>query len=167
MQPSFRIFTHCFQDGSQYTNKVIFMHKFLFAAFCLIASLSGRSQTVTPPVKDIDKLLGFTNADYDMGRIPSGKPLEYNVTIKNISKDTVVLQEVKAGCGCTTPKYRTGETILPGKSTFITLGFNGGANGEFSKFADIYFAGGLSKQVKFHGVAFTDSSAAKLPVIVN
>lgn len=109
--------------------------------------------------KDIDQLVQFTNADYNMGRIPAGKPLEYNVTIKNISKDTVVLKEVKAGCGCTTPKYRSEEKILPGKSTFITLGFNGGATGAFEKTADIYFNdGSLVKQVKFKGVAVTDSA---------
>ena len=124
-------------------------------------ALHATAQTVTPPPQnDPEKVLSFTNADYEMGKIAVGKPLEYNVTIKNISKDTIILQEVKAGCGCTTPKYRSNETILPGKSTFITLGFNGGANGEFTKFADIYFSRGYYKQVKFHGVAVADSTAA-------
>src|ERR1700733_6714792 len=130
---------------------------FLAAAVCFFI-VSGHAHTTQAP-KNIDNMVTLTNADYDMGRIPAGKPLEYNVTIKNISKDTVILKEVKAGCGCTTPKYRTNEAILPGRSTFITLGFNGDAHGEFNKIADIYFNdGSLTKQVKFHGVAVADST---------
>lgn len=129
------------------------MKKILFAAGCFFAC-SAHAQGV----KDIDKMVQITNADYDMGRIPTGKPLEYNVSIKNISKDTVVLKEVKAGCGCTTPKYRTDEKIAPGKSTFITLGFNGSAVGQFEKTADVFFNdGSLFKQVKFRGNAVADS----------
>ena len=132
---------------------------FICAAFLFV---SAQSQTPVQPAKDIDKTISITNADYDMGRISAGKPLEYNLIIKNISKDTVSLVDVKVGCGCTTPKFRAGENLLPGKSTFITLGFNGGASGEFTKFADIIFSGGLSKQVKFHGFAVAaDSTAVK------
>jgi hypothetical protein len=130
----------------------------LFIYFLLAFIYSGAQQTA--PVKDINKIVSISNEDYDMGKISAGKPLEYNLVIKNISKDTVVLQDVKVGCGCTTPKFRAGEKLLPGKSTFITLGFNGDANGAFMKTADIVFAGGLVRQVKFRGVTFKDSTAA-------
>ena len=129
-----------------------------FVYFLLLFIYAG-AQTGQPAPKNIDKILSFSNADYDMGKISAGKPLEYNVVIKNISKDTVVLQDVKAGCGCTTPKYRAGEKILPGKSTYIVLGFNGDAHGEFIKTADIFFNNGLTKQVKFHGTAMPDSTS--------
>ena len=138
---------------------------FLLISFLLIYQV----QAQTPPVsvKEIDKIVSITNTDYDMGKISAGKPLEYNLVIKNISKDTVILEQVKAGCGCTTPKYRAGEKLLPGKSTFITLGFNGGASGEFTKTADIYFSGGLSRQVKFHGIALADSTNLPKPPVNN
>ncbi len=141
------------------------MKKIVLAVFTYFLAINTYSQTLQTPAKDVDKYVSITNADYDMGKIAAGKPLEYNLVIKNISKETVVLENVKAGCGCTTPKFKSGESLLPGKSTFITLGFNGGANGEFTKFADIYFSGGLSKQVKFHGVAFVDST--NLPKTAN
>lgn len=124
-----------------------------------------QAQEPAPVKKDVDKFLTVTNADYDMGKIAAGKPLEYNLVIRNISRDTLVLQDVKVGCGCTTPKFRAGEKILPGKSTYIVLGFNGDAHGEFVKTADIIFAGGLNKQVKFHGVTFTDSTAAPKTIL--
>ncbi len=138
------------------------MRKIFFATFICFFAIHGQAQTVPPSTKNIDKILAFTNLDYDMGKIVYGVPLEYNVTVKNISKDTVVLKEVVAGCGCTTPKYRSGEKILPGKSTFITLGFNGSVNGEFVRTVDIFFNdGSLVKQAKFHGVSTVDSPAVK------
>jgi hypothetical protein len=124
-----------------------------FVYFLLCVIYAGAQDTSVTAKKDIDKLVSVTNADYDMGKIATGKPLEYNVTIKNISKDTLVLQDVKVGCGCTSPKFRANEKILPGKSTYIVLGFNGDARGEFVKTADIVFGDGLVKQVKFRGIA--------------
>lgn len=134
------------------------MKKLVLCVFTFFLVINLYSQSIPTPAKDVDKYVSITNADYKMGKIAAGIPLEYNLIIKNISKDTVILEDVKAGCGCTTPKFKAGESLAPGKSTFITLGFNGGANGEFTKFADIYFSGGLSKQVKFQGIAFVDST---------
>lgn len=125
----------------------------VFVCFLLCTLYAGAQDTAGIAKPDIDKLVSITNADYDMGKIAAGKPLEYNVTIKNISKDTLVVQDVKVGCGCTSPKYRANEKILPGRSIIIVLGFNGDARGEFVKTADIVFGNGLIKQVKFRGVA--------------
>lgn len=117
------------------------------------------STTTTPGVidqkKDITKVLQFTNDDYNFGKIVFGKPTEYQVTVKNISSDSVTLQNVQAGCGCTTPKgYTKGEKIAPGASKVVTLGFNGGTNGAFTKFVTFFFDGGMQKQVTFHGETF-------------
>jgi hypothetical protein len=141
------------------------MRKIFLAIAVIFFAANGRTQTTAPATKSIDKMVAFTNLEYEMGKIVFGVPLEYNVTIKNISKDTVVLKEVVAGCGCTTPKYRAGEKILPGKSTFITLGFNGSVSGEFIRTVDIFFNdGSLVKQAKFHGVSTVDSPAVKQPI---
>ena len=117
------------------------------------------STTTTPGVidqkKDITKVLQFTNDDYNFGKIVFGKPTEYQVTVKNISSDSVTLQNVQAGCGCTTPKgYTKGEKIAPGATKVVTLGFNGGTNGAFTKFVTFFFDGGMQKQVTFHGETF-------------
>jgi hypothetical protein len=129
----------------------------VFVYFLLGVIYAGAQDTARAAKKDIDKLVSISNADYDMGKISTGKPLEYNVTIKNISRDTLVLQDVKVGCGCTSPKFRANEKILPGRSTYIVLGFNGDARGEFVKTADIVFGNGMVKQVKFRGVAVSDT----------
>jgi len=112
-------------------------------------------------VKDISKNLQFTNAEYDFGKIPFGKPAEYQLEIKNIGKDTATLDRVQVGCGCTTPKYEAGKKFAPGESVKVTLGFNGSTDGAFTKFVTVFFNDGMSKQVTFKGETYkTPDSAA-------
>lgn len=103
---------------------------------------------------DISQVLQFNEENHDFGQIPNGKPVEFEVVIKNIGKDSVKLNDVKVGCGCTTPKYDQGKSYGPGEVFKVILGFNGYATGPFEKYADINFGNGLSKHVKFHGVGF-------------
>jgi hypothetical protein len=132
----------------------------LCVLFALTTVTKAQITTSTTPgvidqKKDINKTLVFTNADYDFGKIVFGKPTEYQVSVKNISGDSVTLQNVQAGCGCTTPKgYTKGEKIAPGATKVVTLGFNGGTNGSFTKFVTFFFDGGLQKQVTFHGETY-------------
>jgi hypothetical protein len=62
-------------------------------------------------VWDITKYLKFTNDNYDMGKIPNGKPVEYNVDVQNISNSNITLDNVIVGCGCTTPKYTKNQVL--------------------------------------------------------
>jgi Protein of unknown function (DUF1573) len=119
-------------------------------------STTNTPTVVTPPAvpKDVNKTLEFTNDAYDFGKIPSGKPTKYELQIKNISKESVTLKRVEAGCGCTTPEYEKDKTFAPGETIKVTLGFNGGANGAFSKFVTLYFSDDMSKQVTFKGDAY-------------
>jgi len=126
--------------------------------FLMIFSVTAQGQSEKPgPLQDIHALAEFTNADYNMGTLKTGKNTEFTVTIKNISTaDTLEVTDIKVVCGCTTPKYRSHELILPGKTSQITLGFNGSARGEFTKTASIIFKGGYSKEIKFYGVAVAE-----------
>ncbi|MFM8711051.1 MAG: DUF1573 domain-containing protein [Sphingomonadales bacterium] len=132
----------------------------LLLAFCFLLA-TGITQAQADSVKTtatIHQLASFTNADYNMGPTPVGRSTSFNVYIKNISAaDTLWIADVKVGCGCTTPKYRVNEPIVPGQTSFVTLGFTGSARGEFVKYADIIFKNGQTKQVKFYGQAITDT----------
>lgn len=143
------------------------MKKWIILGVVSFAAMNAVAQS-TSQQPEVDKTVLVTPLNYEMGRIPAGKPLEYNVTIRNIGRDTLWLRDVKAGCGCTTPKFRSNEAILPGKSTYITLGFNGDAHGEFTKFADAYFNdGSLTKHLTFHGTAVSDSTSLPRQVNIN
>lgn len=122
----------------------------LFSLFFAITSLPAQTNT-SPAQVDIAKVLKFTNDNYDMGKIPYGKPTEFTVIIQNISNNSISLDNVMVGCGCTTPKYTKDQIILPGATTTVVLGFNGSALGNFSKSATLFFSGNLNKTVLFHG----------------
>lgn len=70
---------------------------FLLLMVCGLGYITQAQPSDQP--KDITKMVEFTNAEYDFGKIPFGKPVEYTVSIKNISSDSVWIDDVKVGCG--------------------------------------------------------------------
>jgi hypothetical protein len=114
--------------------------------------------TQVTPESDINKVVSFKETDHDLGKIPYGKPVEFDVQIKNVSKDSVKIENVQAGCGCTTPKWQAGP-YAPGQTFKITIGFNGYSEGHFVKSVTLYLAGGLTKQLTFHGDTFKEQAA--------
>ena len=129
----------------------------LFVAALVNAQTPSTTQTATPATEqkaDISKVLEFKEENHDFGKIPYGKPVEFDVAIKNLSSDSVKVENVKVGCGCTTPKYEQGKAYAPGETFKVTLGFSGYADGPFEKYVDIFFNNGLSKQIKFHGTGY-------------
>jgi hypothetical protein len=108
---------------------------------------------IVTPAADVSKALSFKEENHDFGKIPYGKPVEFEVEIKNISSDSVKIENVKVACGCTTPKYQAGP-YAPGEAFKVTLGFSGYADGPFDKYVDILFNNGMTKQIRFHGVGY-------------
>jgi hypothetical protein len=116
------------------------------------ASSATASAAQVAPI-EISKVLEFKETTHDFGKIVMGKPVEFDVTIKNISSDSIRIENVKVGCGCTTPKYEAGPHA-PGSTFKVTLGFSNMQEGNFEKYADIFFNNGTSKQVKFFGTGY-------------
>ena len=73
--------------------------------------------------------------------------------MKNISGDTVRIENVQVACGCTTPKWAPGP-YKKGETFKVGIGFNGATEGEFQKVITIFFSNGLSQVIKFHGQTF-------------
>lgn len=134
----------------------IFAATFVNAQTAATTATAAAASTANAPAAkaDISKVLEFKEENHDFGKIPYGKPVEFDVMIKNISQDSVKIENVKVGCGCTTPKYEQGKSYAPGENFKVTLGFTGYADGPFEKYVDIFFNNGLSKQIKFHGVGY-------------
>lgn len=138
------------------------MKKLTFILSALFIGLAATAQTpanttttaTVAPVPEVDKVLEFKEATHNFGKIPFGKPVEFDVTIKNISKEPIKIENVKVGCGCTTPKYEANKSFAPGETFKVTLGFSGSADGPFEKYADIFFSNGTSKQIKFFGEGY-------------
>ncbi|CAA7386153.1 DUF1573 domain-containing protein [Chryseobacterium fistulae] len=93
----------------------------LFGTFALASA-----QTIT-----------FDKTTFDYGTIkPSSDGTRFfNVT--NTGDKPLVLSNVKASCGCTTPQFST-DPIMPGKSAQIKVGYNTAINGPFNKMIEVF-----------------------------
>lgn len=138
------------------------MKKIVLAVSAIFIMAATHAQTPAPSVivnDDIAKVLKFGETDHDFGKIPYGKPAEFQLQLTNISSDSIKLQDVKAGCGCTTPKWSAGP-YAPGQTFDITIGFNGYTEGAFTKVVTIFLEGGLSQVIKFHGETYKNPDNA-------
>ena len=63
----------------------------VFMFFVFVPIFAQTAPATTQVQKDINKVLKFTNDNYNMGNIPYGKPTEFVVTIENISAAPVTL----------------------------------------------------------------------------
>jgi hypothetical protein len=74
----------------------------------------------------------WVETTHDFGKIPQGKPVTHEFKFTNTGKVPLVLSQVQASCGCTTPDYSK-DPIPPGKTGSIKATFNAGATGPFNK----------------------------------
>ncbi len=87
---------------------------------------------------------------HDFGKIPQGKPVTFDFSIKNTGKTELQLEQVQAGCGCTTPTWQPGP-YAAGTSSVIKVGYNAANPGSFSKPVTITYNGGLTKVITITG----------------
>ena len=88
--------------------------------------------------------------EFDFGKIPQGKPVTHVFEFKNIGTAPLSLDNVQASCGCTTPVWNK-DTLAPGSSSKITVGYNAQNEGSFTKPVTITYNGNQSKQIIIKG----------------
>lgn len=64
--------------------------------------------------------------------LEKGKPVTHEFAFKNTSKQTVLLTNVKASCGCTATDY-TKTPVKPGETGFVKATYNAANPGTFNK----------------------------------
>lgn len=75
----------------------------------------------------------FEAESHDFGTIPEGTQATYEFKFTNTGKEPLIISNVQASCGCTTPKW-SNEPIAPGKTGTITASYNSsGRPGPFTK----------------------------------
>ncbi len=111
------------------------MKKSLLLAFFLISLIS---QTFA---ESADKVVAFDRKVYDFGDIAlSDGAVNCTFTFTNISNSPIVVHNVVASCGCTTPEW-TKQPVLPGKEGVIKARFsNDQGEGAFDKSLTVYFS---------------------------
>ncbi|RTQ52129.1 DUF1573 domain-containing protein [Hymenobacter gummosus] len=78
-------------------------------------------------------VMEFGETVFDFKNVAEGNVATHEFKFKNTGKEPVVIANVQASCGCTTPEW-TKTPVLPGKTGFIRAAFNSaGRPGQFNK----------------------------------
>lgn len=144
--------------------KILFLTALLVTGTIAMAQSGIVSASATTVAQPLEKRVEFKNAEYKLGKIALGKPVEFTIEMKNIGNDTVTLVNVQAGCGCTAPNFTPNEKFGPGQTSKILIRYNGGTPGPFTKYSTIYFDNNLTKQVNFTGEGIQEAAPAQAPV---
>lgn len=115
-----------------------------FATFS-IAQTAPAAAPVNPNAADFK----FEKEVHDFGTIKEGVQAEYVFKFTNTGKEPLVITNVQASCGCTTPKW-TKEPIKPGESGSVTAIYNSkGRPGNFNKAVTITSNAKTAQKVLF------------------
>jgi hypothetical protein len=107
-----------------------------FALICLFATMAlGMANAQTTESKDVPAdgaRIRFTEMEHNYGTIQKGGNGDCEFTFVNEGNEPLILSNVKASCGCTTPSY-TQKPVMPGKTGTIKVHYNTNNVGAFSK----------------------------------
>ncbi len=91
--------------------------KRILAALIVLITAANISLAQTPKIE-------FKEETYDFGQVEeTGGPIEHKFVFTNKGKSPLIIQGVKASCGCTTPSW-TKEPVLPGADGHITARYD-------------------------------------------
>jgi hypothetical protein len=80
-------------------------------------------QTVIPGTDSSGAVLEVENDSYDFGEIKEGEKVEHEFKFTNTGTSPLIISNVQASCGCTTPEYSK-NPIAPGKEGMVKVVFN-------------------------------------------
>lgn len=112
--------------------------KKLFITLISVIALTGYSfgQTpATPAAPVVDKNapeIAFSTTEHDFGTVTYDGNGSYQFEFKNTGKEPLVLSDVHASCGCTTPEWPK-QPIKKGEKAVITVKYNTKIVGPFTK----------------------------------
>ncbi|MCU0392697.1 MAG: DUF1573 domain-containing protein [Thermoflexibacter sp.] len=100
--------------------------------FTLLFGAASFAQTNTQKPANVAAFQWLQAETKDFGKIPQGNPVTATFKFKNTGKIPLVISNVQASCGCTTPDYSKAP-IAPGETGFVMATFNAASSGTFTK----------------------------------
>jgi hypothetical protein len=133
----------------------------IFLLSSCFTTVWAQTSPQTTPVKQPD-VLRLKESSFDFGKIPQGRPVTHIFQVFNNGNESLVLENVQASCGCTTPEWSK-DPISPGGSQKITVGYNSASEGSFEKSITITYNKGQTKIIMIKGIVWKtpDQSAPK------
>ncbi len=80
-------------------------------------------QSVIPGTDSSSAMLEVENDSYDFGEIKEGEKVEHEFRFINTGSSPLIISNVQASCGCTTPEYSK-NPIAPGDQGMVKVEFN-------------------------------------------
>jgi len=124
----------------------------LFMGFAVNAQ-SEVLKNPAPAASPKEDILQLKETGYSFGKIPQGRPVIHVFEIVNTGKQPLLLENVQASCGCTTPEWSR-EPISPGATASIKVGYNAYADGHFNKTVTIFYNNGQTKALIISGEVY-------------
>ena len=84
---------------------------------------------------------------HDFGDIEKGKPVTYEFSFVNTTKETILITSVRPACGCTAANY-TKTPVKPGEKGMVAATFNAAAPAAFQKTVTVMTNEGGVESVK-------------------
>jgi hypothetical protein len=136
------------------------MQKKLVFIFCFaLVTTIAKAQSDTMPVIKFDKV------EHNFGKIKEGTLAVHNFVFSNTGSKPLVLNDVHASCGCTTPEWSK-EPILPGGKGTIKAAFNSyGRPGTFIKFVTVKSNAGADITLTIKGEVLVNVPDPVSPVV--
>lgn len=125
--------------------------RFLAIAVVIFLAVSASAQSV--------EVLQLKETGYDFGKIPQGRPVTHIFEIVNTGKTPLLLSNVQASCGCTTPEWSR-DPIKPGATAQIKVGYNAAAEGYFNKSITISYNNNQNKTLLISGTVYKTPTTA-------
>jgi hypothetical protein len=115
------------------------MKNWMFVAALVFCAAAVYAQQVPQPttlnkneVKTDVAVFGWDNTTHDFGKVKQGTLVTHEFKFTNTGKVPLVITNVQASCGCTTPAW-TKEPVMPGGQGFIKATYNAASAGAFNK----------------------------------
>lgn len=93
-----------------------------------VATTTPAAPAAAPATSLKPENMVFKTETHDFGSVAEGPSAEYEFEFKNTGKEPIVIQQVQASCGCTTPSYSK-DPVLPGKTGKIKASFSTAGRG--------------------------------------
>lgn len=107
-------------------------------------------------------VMKFKEETHNFGKIEQGKPVTQEFVFTNNGTDPIVITNVSASCGCTTPSY-TKDPVLPKKTGTIKATYNAAAMGTFNKSITVFSNAESPSLTLFLKGEVVDKAAASKP----
>jgi hypothetical protein len=112
---------------------------FTFLSIAVGCQITDKNEdrAITSAMLENPTAIEFEYSEYDFGEISLGSSVELSFKFKNVGEYPLIIQSVKAACGCTVLKDWPKEAIMPGESGNIPIVFTAKYPGNQKKYVSI------------------------------